>query len=107
MEGSNGECAGAPGQFNDTPAPLRRWGEAPMTAGQASREACGDACSASDDCSGFEWYPSGWNGYRCYRIPNGEAGNRANVSVKGLRVNNDAECWVPYKEDGPSEAGYW
>merc|ERR1719461_101034 len=62
-----------------------------MSAGDASRDACAAQCTASSDCSGFEWYASGWNGVSCYRIPQQPAAAQASTGSRW----RDSECWVP------------
>lgn len=83
-------CVGSTGAL------AQRWG---MPEGDASREACGDACSVSADCSGFEWYAGGWNGHKCHRVLNGPEHLRAISASSDARVL-DAECWAPRHKSG-------
>jgi len=71
-----------------------------MPEGDASREACGEACDLSPSCMAFEWYQSGWDGVSCYRIP--RMGKNEGVdanSIIGVPDSDwlDAECHAPFE----------
>ena len=67
------------------------------TQGQESRSACGRECDNQGECSGFEWYDSGWNGSKCHLMLNKDGKGAATTSKRGARWQ-DAQCYIKPKE---------
>ena len=66
------------------------------TAGQESRSACGRECDNQGECSGFEWYDSGWNGSKCHLMLNKDGKGAATTYKRGDRWQ-DAQCYIKPK----------